>query len=135
MKIKEHNDGVVIVRHSAKRILTGSRKVNFGFAERFAYAQRRRFCGKVRIMYIFLYIVLGGFAGWIASILTHNNGRMGLLANIIVGLIGASLGGLLSQLVGLGSLSIFTFWGMAFAVLGAVVLLFLIGLVRGRHSR
>ena len=86
-------------------------------------------------MYIFLWIVFGGFAGWIASILTHNNNRMGILANIVVGLIGSALGGWIASLAGIGSLNTFSFWGFCFAVLGAVVLLSVINLLNRRHRR
>jgi uncharacterized membrane protein YeaQ/YmgE (transglycosylase-associated protein family) len=83
-------------------------------------------------MYIFAWLVLGGIAGWFASLITKSNRRMGIVMNIIVGLIGSAIGGYICQLVGLGDLSIFTFYGMVFAVLGAVILLTLVNFVRGR---
>jgi len=46
------------------------------------------------------WIVLGGLSGWVASILTKNNARMGILANIIVGIIGAFAGTYLLHFVG-----------------------------------
>jgi len=83
-------------------------------------------------MYIFLWLFLGGIAGWFASMITKNNHQMGIIMNIIVGLIGSAIGGLICQWVGLGALSIFSFYGMVFAVLGAVILLTLVNFVRGR---
>lgn len=84
-------------------------------------------------MYILLYILVGGIAGWLASIIMHQNSRMGIIANIIVGLIGAAIGGLIAHLTGLGGLSIFTFWGFGFAVLGAVILIAIINAIRGHR--
>jgi uncharacterized membrane protein YeaQ/YmgE (transglycosylase-associated protein family) len=76
------------------------------------------------------WIVLGGVAGWIASILTKNNARMGLFANIIVGIIGAFIGGYLMTLIGQTGMTGFNFWSLLVAVLGATVLLWVINLVR-----
>lgn len=84
-------------------------------------------------MIILIWILFGGLVGWIASILTHNNARMGLFANIIVGLIGCSLGGWLASLMGLGSISTFSLGGMLIAVMGAVVLLAVLNLIRGKR--
>jgi uncharacterized membrane protein YeaQ/YmgE (transglycosylase-associated protein family) len=85
-------------------------------------------------MYIFLWILFGALVGWIASILTHNNARMGLLANIIVGLIGSAIGGWLATLLHLGSLNDFSFWGFCFAIVGAVILLSVLNMFRS-HRR
>jgi uncharacterized membrane protein YeaQ/YmgE (transglycosylase-associated protein family) len=84
-------------------------------------------------MFIFLWILFGAFVGWVASIFTRNNARMGLIANIIVGLIGSSIGGFIASLAGIASLDHFSFWGFCFAVLGAVVLLSIINLLRGNR--
>lgn len=83
-------------------------------------------------MSILLWIIFGGLAGWIASIIMGSNAQMGLLANIIVGIIGAFLGGWIADKVKIGSgqpgverpsSSIAAF---AWAVVGAVILLWLI---------
>jgi len=83
-------------------------------------------------MYILYWILFGAFVGWIASMLTHNNARMGLLANIIVGLIGSFIGGWIATLFNLASFTAFSFAGFAFAVLGSVILLSILGWFRGR---
>ena len=85
-------------------------------------------------MYILLWIFLGGIVGWIASMITRNNHRMGIIWNIVVGLVGSAIGGLICQWVGLGAITIFSFYGMAFAILGAVILLVIVNLIR-RSSR
>jgi len=79
------------------------------------------------------WIVLGGLAGWVASILTKNNARMGILANIIVGIIGAIAGSFLLNLVGVKGMTGFNFYTFLVAVGGAVVLLFLFNMIRGRR--
>ena len=78
------------------------------------------------------WIVLGGIAGWIASILTKNNARMGLLANIIVGIVGGFVGGFLMDLIGASGITGFNFWSLLVAVIGASVLLWIVGLFRRR---
>jgi len=81
------------------------------------------------------WIILGGVAGWIASILTKNNAQMGLIANIIVGILGAFAGNFLLNLITGTGLTTFNFDFTTFlvAVAGAVVLLFLYSMVRGRR--
>ncbi len=84
-------------------------------------------------MYIILWIIFGGIIGWLASILTHNNQRMGIITNIVVGIVGAFIGGFIAYLFNLAPLNIFSFWGMGFALLGAVILLLIINLIRGNR--
>ena len=75
------------------------------------------------------WIVLGGLAGWIASMITRNNARMGLLANIIVGIVGAFVGGFLVNILGGRGVTGFNLWSLLVAVGGAVVLLWIINLL------
>ena len=86
-------------------------------------------------MYILLWLLFGGVVGWIASIISHDNARMGLLANIVVGLIGSVLGGFIASAFHLATINTFSFWGFCFAVLGAVILLWVISLFRVRRRR
>jgi uncharacterized membrane protein YeaQ/YmgE (transglycosylase-associated protein family) len=83
-------------------------------------------------MSIFLWIVFGALVGWIASIITHNNARMGLIKNIIVGLIGSFIGAWIASLFGFGTLVKFTWTGFLFALLGAVLFLMIINLLFNR---
>ncbi len=83
-------------------------------------------------MNIILWIIFGGVAGWVASMITGNDPGMGILANIVVGIIGALIGGWVADRLGVGGeagpdrpTSIVSF---LVAVLGAVVLLFLLNL-------
>ena len=80
------------------------------------------------------WIILGGVAGWIASMLTRNNAGMGLIANIIVGILGAFTGNFLINLITGKSLISYGFNLTTFliAIGGAIVLLFLYNLIRRR---
>jgi uncharacterized membrane protein YeaQ/YmgE (transglycosylase-associated protein family) len=78
---------------------------------------------------IVLWIIFGAIAGWIASIIMGRNAQMGALANIVVGIVGAIIGGWLMSFFGVQTAA-FSLPGLIVAILGAVVLLFLVGLVR-----
>ena len=83
-----------------------------------------------KLVFILLWLFMGGIAGWLASLLTKNNQRMGIFWNIVVGLVGSLIGGYISQWVGLGPITIFSFYGMLFSILGAVILLSIVNLIR-----
>ncbi len=76
------------------------------------------------------WLVVGALAGWIASMIMGKNNRMGLLANIIVGVVGALIGGFVLQLFGIDGITGFNLWSILVAVLGASLLLFIIGAIR-----
>lgn len=84
-------------------------------------------------MSIILWIVFGGIAGWLASIITKRNDQMGCLTNIVVGILGAILGGWVGSFFGF-SASSFSLGGLLLAVLGAVVLLLIIGWFQSRRA-
>jgi uncharacterized membrane protein YeaQ/YmgE (transglycosylase-associated protein family) len=81
-------------------------------------------------MNLLLFIVLGGIAGWLASIIMHTNARQGVLLNIVVGIIGAFLGGLLFNMFGARGVTGFNLWSLLVALIGAVVLLAIVRAVR-----
>jgi uncharacterized membrane protein YeaQ/YmgE (transglycosylase-associated protein family) len=73
------------------------------------------------------WIVIGAIAGWLAGVLVKGYG-FGLIGNIVVGILGAGIAGLLAPRLGLHTAS---FGGNIIAsLLGALVLLLLIGLIR-----
>jgi len=72
------------------------------------------------------WIVLGALAGWIASIITGTNERVNGVMNIVVGIIGAFIGGLVLQLLGAGAPTGFNLASLLTAILGAVILLSLV---------
>jgi uncharacterized membrane protein YeaQ/YmgE (transglycosylase-associated protein family) len=74
------------------------------------------------------WIILGALAGWIASIIMGRNDRMGCITNIIVGVVGAFLGGWIFSWFGGSGVTGFNLWSILVAVVGAVVLLAIVGL-------
>ena len=74
-------------------------------------------------MSLIVQLIVGGVIGWLASIVMKTNAQMGLIANIIVGIIGAGLGGWLAGQLGLGGGPAMS-WVMA--VVGAAVLIALL---------
>jgi uncharacterized membrane protein YeaQ/YmgE (transglycosylase-associated protein family) len=83
-------------------------------------------------MGIIAWIILGGLAGWIASILIGRNREMGCLANIVAGVLGALVGGLVMNLVGRGQPLAFSLRSLLVAILGAVIVLAITGWWRRR---
>jgi uncharacterized membrane protein YeaQ/YmgE (transglycosylase-associated protein family) len=76
---------------------------------------------------ILAWIIIGAIAGWLAGVLVKGYG-FGLIGNIIVGILGAGVAGLLAPRLGLYTES--TGGNIVAAVLGALILLFIIGLAR-----
>lgn len=79
---------------------------------------------------IILWIVFGALAGWIASIIMKRDAQMGAIANIVIGIVGAFIGGFLMNLFGAVGVTGFNIYSLFVAILGAVVLLFVLGAVR-----
>ncbi|WKZ38880.1 MAG: GlsB/YeaQ/YmgE family stress response membrane protein [Anaerolineales bacterium] len=77
-----------------------------------------------------IWIVFGALAGWLASIVMGKNKQMGALANIVVGIIGAFIGGYVMQFFGAQGVTGFNLPSLLVAILGAVILLFVVGLFR-----
>jgi uncharacterized membrane protein YeaQ/YmgE (transglycosylase-associated protein family) len=80
------------------------------------------------------WIVLGGIAGWIASMIAGTNASMGLIANIVVGIVGALIGGFVFSLLGGSDVTGFNLWSLFVAVVGSVILLWVIKAFRGGSS-
>lgn len=75
-------------------------------------------------------IIIGGIAGWIASIIMKTNAQQGLLMDIIVGIVGGIIGRFLAGLLNLGAGGLL--WQLILAVIGAVILLAIIKAVQSR---
>ena len=86
-------------------------------------------------MGLIAWLIFGGIAGWIASIIMGTNAQQGMLMNIIVGIIGAFIGGFLANLLGIGAgfNSFFDLGSWIIAILGAVILIFIVRAVTGRR--
>jgi uncharacterized membrane protein YeaQ/YmgE (transglycosylase-associated protein family) len=69
-------------------------------------------------------LVVGGVVGWLASMVMKTDKQMGIIANVIVGIIGSSLGFWLAAVLGFAAYGMIAQW--AVAVAGAAVLIFLL---------
>ncbi len=76
------------------------------------------------------WIIVGGIAGWLASQVMHS--RLGLIMDIVVGIVGAFIGGFLLSAVGAPGVTGFSIWSVVVAFIGAAVLLGLLRLLSGR---
>ena len=68
-------------------------------------------------------VVLGGIAGWLASIFAGTDARMGLLANIAVGILGSVVGGHIFHFFGGAGVTGFNLYSLLVAVVGSAVVL------------
>lgn len=79
-------------------------------------------------MSILGWIILGGLAGWIASLLMHE--RQGCLANVIVGILGGVIGGLLFSLIGGVGVTGLNLWSLFVAVMGSIIFIVILRYLR-----
>lgn len=83
-------------------------------------------------MHFLIYLIVGGIAGWLASLVMRRDGSQGIILNVVVGIIGGFLGGWLLPTLGLG-LGGGAVGYLLTAFIGAVVLLLIVNLfTRGR---
>ncbi len=85
---------------------------------------------------IIMWLIVGGLAGWIASMIMKTDAQMGALANIVVGIVGALLGGFLARV--LFNLDVdpngFSIASILTAIVGAVILLAILKAFTGRRA-
>ena len=81
-------------------------------------------------MGILLWIIFGGLVGWIASMIMKTDSQQGLLLNIVVGIIGAIVGGWIMTSLGTAGVSGFNLYSFGVAIIGAVLFIGLIKLIR-----
>jgi uncharacterized membrane protein YeaQ/YmgE (transglycosylase-associated protein family) len=89
-------------------------------------------------MNLIIWLVVGGLIGWLASILMKTNDQQGMLLNVVVGIVGAMLGGwLISPLVGVGTINQnnFSLPALIVSFVGAAILLAIVNVVRRRSLR
>jgi uncharacterized membrane protein YeaQ/YmgE (transglycosylase-associated protein family) len=72
-------------------------------------------------MNILVTIIIGGLIGWLASLIMKTNAQMGILANVVVGIIGSFLGFWIAGMTGIAAMSGVARWIVA--VVGAVILI------------
>ena len=89
-------------------------------------------------MNFIIWIVVGGLLGWVASMIMRTDAQQGMFLNIVVGIIGALLGGwLLAPLFGTGTINQndFSISSLLVSLLGAVILLAIVNLFRRGSPR
>lgn len=85
-------------------------------------------------MGIILWVIFGALAGWIASFFVGTNKEQGALGNIVVGIIGALVGGFVANLIGVEGVTGFNIWSLLIAIGGAVIVLLIVGLFRSGNK-
>ncbi len=88
-------------------------------------------------MSFILWIIVGGLLGWVASMIMGTNDTQGKILNIVVGIVGAFLSGLLlAPLLGTGTINQgdFSIGSLLVSLVGAVVLLWIVGMVRRQEA-
>ena len=80
-------------------------------------------------MNILLWLILGALAGWLAGLIMGSDGR-NWLVNILIGVLGAAIGGFVASLLGLGGITGFNLYSLLIAVVGACLLLGIYNLLR-----
>ena len=83
-------------------------------------------------MGIVLWIIFGALAGWIASVIMKTDSNQGTIRDIIMGVIGAVVGGFLMGLIGQSGVTGFNLYSLAVAVIGAVVVIYISRMMRNR---
>lgn len=89
-------------------------------------------------MNFILWLIVGGIVGWIASLIMKTDAQQGMLLNVIVGIVGAFIGGwLISPLVGAGTINQnnFSISSLLVSLVGAVILLAIVNLFRRGRVR
>jgi uncharacterized membrane protein YeaQ/YmgE (transglycosylase-associated protein family) len=84
-----------------------------------------------------IWLIVGGIVGWLASLVMRTDGQQGILLNVVVGIVGAFIGGLLiSPLVGVGTINEgITIGSVLVSLVGAVILLAIVNLFRRGRMR
>lgn len=82
-------------------------------------------------MNILIWVVFGALAGWVGSMIMGTDGQQGLILNIVVGVMGAVIGGYVMNFFDKAGVDGFNLYSFFVAVVGAVVLLALLKFIRG----
>ncbi len=89
-------------------------------------------------MNLVIWLFVGGILGWVASLIMRTDAQQGVFLNVVVGVIGAMLGGwLISPLLGVGTInqSQFSLGALSVSLGGAVILLAVVNLIRSGSAR
>lgn len=89
-------------------------------------------------MNLIVWLIVGGIIGWVASLIMRTDGEQGVVLNVLVGIVGAAIGGwLISPMVGLGTINdgSLSIGSLIVSLLGAIVLLAIVNLIRRGTTR
>lgn len=88
-------------------------------------------------MGIIIWLIIGGLIGWIASMIMGTNGQQGIILNVVVGIVGALIGGwLIGPLVGAGSINDgISIMSIIVSLIGAVILLAILSFFQRGSAR
>ncbi|MGL6110393.1 MAG: GlsB/YeaQ/YmgE family stress response membrane protein [Rubrivivax sp.] len=89
-------------------------------------------------MNFILWLIIGGLIGWAASMIMKTDAQQGVFLNVVVGIVGALLGGwLLAPMFGTGTINSndFSITALGVSLLGAIILLAIVNLVRRKSLR
>lgn len=81
-------------------------------------------------MGIILWIIFGGIVGWVGSVIVGTNEQQGMILNVVVGIVGAALGGLMASFFGVGGINGFSLYSFLVALAGAVLMLSLVKFIK-----
>ena len=85
------------------------------------------------LLYLLIWLLVGGLIGWVASVIMKTDAEQGVFLNVIVGIVGAALGGwIISPLIGIPSINggIISIASIFVSFVGAVILLAVVNLFR-----
>jgi uncharacterized membrane protein YeaQ/YmgE (transglycosylase-associated protein family) len=91
-----------------------------------------------KVINFIVWLIVGGLIGWLASVIMRTDAQQGIFLNVVVGVVGAAIGGfLLSPLFGVATINqnVFSFGSFFVSLLGAVILLAIVNLVRRGRAR
>ena len=81
-------------------------------------------------MNILVWILFGGLVGWVASLVMKTDAQQGILLNVVIGMVGAVLGGWLMEIVGISGAGGFTLYSFLVALPGACLLIAIVKTIR-----
>lgn len=81
-------------------------------------------------MGIILWVIFGGIVGWVASLIMGTDSGQGLFLNVVIGVVGAIVGGWLMTYFGEGGITGFNLYSFGVALIGAIVLVAIMKMLR-----
>jgi uncharacterized membrane protein YeaQ/YmgE (transglycosylase-associated protein family) len=86
-------------------------------------------------MNFIIWIIFGGIAGWIASIIMKTDAQQGKIMNVVLGIIGAVVGGWIFSIFGAQGVTGFNLYSFIVAIIGAIIVIGVWGFIAGRKTK